>query len=423
VAFGFGTHFCLGAHLARLEIRVMFEELLARMPDWELVDPEGPAIMPRDLRPRLLPRPHPHHPDGPPMSDTERRLTAWFADQLPDAGDVTIEGFDHITVGHSAETILLTLVRDGARQDVVVRMRPPSPGLLEPYDLARQFTILRALESTPVQSPRALWLEPTGDVLGRDFYVMERLGGEVYERGVPAEVQADPARVRRMSEGIVEQLAAIHTVDLQATGLDTIADGRAHLDHELAHWIGEIDRVKQARLPALERLAAAVREQQPEPCPTVTLVHGDPKPGNIAFDGEEVSAVFDWELATIGDPLTDVGYLEANWALPGYITSVPGALTADEAVARWEELTGIPAEHRAWYRAFQWLKLSVILLVAGHLYDAGHSDDPRFIELAHGVPFLTSFGLRDLGIDEDLEPGPYLPRQERISAVKEAARR
>jgi aminoglycoside phosphotransferase (APT) family kinase protein len=357
------------------------------------------------------------------MSDIEERLTAWFAEQLPDADDVTIDGLDRVEVGHSAETHLLTVVHDGDRQDVVVRMRPPSPGLLEPYDLPRQFAILRALEPTPVRSPRALWSEPTGEVLGREFFVMERLPGEVYERGVPPEVQAEPARVRRMSEGIVEQLAAIHLVDLQATGLDAVADGHTFLDRELDRWIGEIDRVKRGPLPALERLAAVVREQQPDPCPTIALVHGDPKPGNIAFDGAEVSAVFDWELATVGDPLADVGYLEANWTLPGFITSVPGALTVDEAVARWEELTGLTAEHRSWYRGFQWLKLSVILLLAGHLVDAGYSDEQRFIDLAHAVPFLTSFGLHDMGIDDELDPGPYLPRQERIRAVKEAARR
>ena len=357
------------------------------------------------------------------MSAMEERLTGWFAEQLPGAAAVSIEGLDRNEVGHSAETLLLTVVSDGDRQDVVVRMRPPSPGLLEPYDLARQFTILRALEPTPVRSPRALWLEPTGDVLGRDFYVMERLPGQVYERGVSAEVQADPERVRRMSEGIVEQLAAVHRVDLQATGLAAVADGRTFLNRELDRWIGEIDRVKRGPLPALERLAEVVREQQPDPCPTVTLVHGDPKPGNVAFEGAEVSAVFDWELATVGDPLADVGYLEANWTLPGFITSVPGALTVDEAVARWQELTGIAAEHRSWYRGFQWLKLSVIVLVAGHLVDAGHSDDPRFVGLAHAVPFLTSFGLRDMDIDEDLDPGPYLPRPERLRAIEGAGRR
>ena len=71
--------------------------------------------------------------------------------------------------------------------------------------------------------------------------------------------------------------------------------------------------MQRDRLPALERLAAELADRQPAPCPIVALVHGDPKPGNFAFEGDEVSAVFDWELATVGDPLTDIGWLECNW--------------------------------------------------------------------------------------------------------------
>ncbi|MCB1015771.1 MAG: phosphotransferase, partial [Acidimicrobiales bacterium] len=166
-------------------------------------------------------------------------LTRWFADQLDDASDVRIERLDRNERGHSAETLLLTLVwhshaaagRPEERSaDVVLRIRPPKPGLLEPYDLGRQFDILRALEATPVRSPKALWYEPSGAVLDRAFYVMGRSPGNVYERGVPAEVAADGALIRRMSEGIAEQLAAIHTVDLVATGLDRLGAGSGFVE-------------------------------------------------------------------------------------------------------------------------------------------------------------------------------------------------
>src|SRR5262249_43774499 len=108
------------------------------------------------------------------MTQAER-LTEWFASQVPDARDVRVEGLDRVEVGHSAETLLMTLVVDDEPRDVVVRIRPAPPGLLEPYDLERQFTVLRALEATAVRSPAVLWYEPSGEVLGRDFYVMERL--------------------------------------------------------------------------------------------------------------------------------------------------------------------------------------------------------------------------------------------------------
>jgi aminoglycoside phosphotransferase (APT) family kinase protein len=356
--------------------------------------------------------------------DLQRRLTSWFATQLVDALDVRIEGFDRVKMGHSAETFLLTLcwtaeAGDG-RQDVVVRVRPPAPGLLEPYDLKRQYDILQALETTPVRAPRALWFEPTGDVLGSEFYVMEQLPGRVYEQGFPAEFAADPDRVRRMCESMVDQIAAVHAVDVRTAGLDSISDGDDYLDRELEHWSGEIRRVQRGPLPGLDRLIAALSEQQPAPCPAVTLVHGDPKPGNFAFVGEEVTAVFDWEMASVGDPLADVAWAEVLWAAPGSFTSVAGGMSADGFVARWEALTGIKTQHRPWYRAFQSLKMAAILFVAGHLFDAGHTDDLRFLHMAYAIHPLTQAGLHDLAIDEPLESGPVLPREERIRKVKEA---
>ena len=356
--------------------------------------------------------------------DLERRLTSWFAAQLADAQDVRIEGLDRLERGHSAETFLVTLCWTAAggdeRRDVVIRARPPAPGLLEPYDLRRQYDVLRALAPTPVRAPRPLWFEPTGEVLGSEFYVMERLPGAVYEQGFPEELATDPGRVRRMCENMVGQIAAIHSVDLRATGLDATSDGRDYVDRELAHWFGEIRRTQRGPLPALERLMAALREQQPEQCPSVTLVHGDAKPGNFAFEGDEVSAVFDWEMASVGDPLADVGWAEVLWTAPGSFTSVAGGMSADEFVALWERLTGITSRHRPWYRAFQSLKMAAILAVAGHLFDAGHTDDLRFLHMAAVVHPLTQAALHELGIDEPLEPGPPLPRAERFREVKEA---
>src|SRR5450755_1497835 len=106
-------------------------------------------------------------------------LTTWLRTQLPDAQDVRVEGLDRVNFGHSAEMMVLTVVaRHGdeeTRRDVVLRLRPKPPALLEPYDLVRQFTILRALQNTEVRVPRALWPEDTGEVLGRPFFVMERV--------------------------------------------------------------------------------------------------------------------------------------------------------------------------------------------------------------------------------------------------------
>src|SRR6185503_5636506 len=99
-----------------------------------------------------------------------------------------------------------------------------------------------------------------------------------------------------------------------------------HLDRELDHWSGEMHRVQRGSLPALERLLEELRATKPQPCPTVTLVHGDAKPGNFAFVGDEVSAVFDWEMTTVGDPLTDIGWMELRVKRP-----IPLAIACTDA--------------------------------------------------------------------------------------------
>jgi aminoglycoside phosphotransferase (APT) family kinase protein len=362
----------------------------------------------------------------PALSDGElaSRLTTWFGEQLPDADDVTIDGLGHVDFGHSAEMLVLTVAwRTGERSerhDVVVRIRPAAPGLLEPYDLRRQFDILRAVENTPVRAPRALWIDETGDVLGRPFYVMERLDGAVYEREIPDELGNAPDRIHRMSERVMEQIAAIHLVDLQSTGLDALGDGQGFLDRELARWEAEMHRWQRAPLPALERLLAELRHRRPDATPRVTLVHGDTKGGNFAFVDDEVSGVFDWEMASIGDPMTDIGWLEVTWRITKPFSELSQS-DIDRLLVRYQELTGIIVHDRPWHRSLQAFKMAVIMLVGAMLFDAGYNDDQRLAAMGQVVPFITQAGLRDLGIEEQLESGPVAARQERVEAARQRA--
>jgi aminoglycoside phosphotransferase (APT) family kinase protein len=336
--------------------------------------------------------------------DVRERMTAWLSDQVGER--VRIDGLASVDFGHSAEMLALTMVTGDSRRDVVVRLRPPPPALLEPYDLARQFKILRALAPTPVRAPPALWLEPTGDVLGRPFLVMDRVPGDVYEMKAP---DAEPARIRRMCEGIADQLAQIHLIDLEAVGLASLDDGTRHLERELNHWADEMHRVQRGSLPALERLLQELRDTSPDAHLRITLVHGDAKPGNFAFVGDDVSAVFDWEMTTVGDPLTDIGWMELLWMQPVGITSHPAAVGFDEFLSHYSKVSGIQPANRLWYRALNAYKMAVICLIGSMLYADGASTDERFVLNASGIPLLTQLGLSDLGVTEKLEDGPVLP--------------
>ncbi len=268
-------------------------------------------------------------------------------------------------------------------------------------------------KDTAVLAPRALWLEDAGDVLGRPFFVMERVPGTVYEMQAPREPEVSADGVKRMCESMAEQIAAIHTVDIAAVNLESMDDGGHHLDREIEHWSSEMRRVQRGTLPALERLLRELKENQPTPSPVVTLVHGDAKPGNFAFAGDEVSAVFDWELTTVGDPMTDIGYLELLWRMPVGIPSHDAALSIDDVIAHYVAASGFTVANREWYRAFNAFKLAVINLIGSRLFDDGVTDDQRFMLNAYGIPLFTQMGLADLGVTEQLEDGPVMPSEER----------
>jgi len=337
------------------------------------------------------------------------RLTGWLRTQLTNADGLRVEGLDRVEFGHSAEMMVLTIVSSEGSQDVVIRLRPRPPALLEPYDLTKQFTVLRALEDSAVRVPRALWLEDTGDVLGRPFFVMERVPGTVYELEAPSEPEVSADGVTRMCASLADQLAAIHTVDIACAGLDSLDDGHQHLDREIGHWSAEMHRVKRGTLPALERLLRELTDSRPPPSSRVTLVHGDAKPGNFAFVADAVSAVFDWELTTVGDPMTDIGYLELLWRMPVGIPSHDAAMSIEDVLAHYAAASGLTIANREWYRAFNAFKLAVINLIGSRLFDDGVTDDQRFMLNAYGIPLFTRMGLDDLGVTEQLDDGPVMP--------------
>jgi aminoglycoside phosphotransferase (APT) family kinase protein len=244
---------------------------------------------------------------------------------------------------------------------------------------------------------------------------MECARGTVYERAIPAELTDDPARVRRMSEALVDELVAIHQVDVSTLGF--LGDGRDFVDRELAFWSDEMRRVQRGSLPALEELLARLEVTRPAAGPPVTLVHGDPKPGNFAFVGDELTAAFDWELASLGDPMADVAYAQITWQLPNSFTNLPSSLTVDELAVRYTSLTGNEVRDLEWHRGLQGYKLGVILLLGSMLFDAGHTDDARLGLMGYGVSMFTTPALAELGVDDPPDDGAVLPRPERLAAL------
>ena len=339
-----------------------------------------------------------------------QRLSAWWASRLPGASDVAVRQVEHLAAGHSNDTFAVEVSwRDGGAQRLqtfVLRTPPAGVGLLAPYDVARQFQVMRALSGSAVPVPRVLWLEENAQVLGRPFFVMEKLDGLCIEKDVPAEIAA-PQHVRRLCERYVDLIAEVHRVDWRARGLGFLGDGAAHLQREIAWWDAEIRRHQQGELPAFDCMLDWLKQHLPPRGGPVTLVHGDAKIGNLFLRGTEVVALFDWEMAAIGDPLTDLGWASLQWNTPSALLSNhPGALTRDELLARYSQVSGNPVHDLPFYEGLAGLKLCAILFVASMLYRTGRSSDPRFLRFGNEVlPKSLTKVLAIMGIDRPVPAG------------------
>jgi aminoglycoside phosphotransferase (APT) family kinase protein len=298
--------------------------------------------------------------------------------------------------GHSNVTYLCR--RDGA--EFVLR-RPPRPPLPpSAHDVLREARLLQALAPTPVRVPRVLAACDDESVIGAPFYLMERVQGTVMTAAVAPELD-DPEQRRRIGEELVDALVEIHAVDWGACGLEGFGKPVGYLDRQLRRFTGlwELNRTRE--LPALDRVTSWLAANTPQ-SGAATIVHGDYRLGNAMFSPgapARLAAVFDWELATIGDPLADLGYLTANWARPGDppspLSAINGVTAADgfpdhgELIARYEERSGRSMSDVRWYQTLALWKAAVFLEGSYKRRLAGTTDDAFFDLLDHGVPALA----------------------------------
>lgn len=292
------------------------------------------------------------------------RLRAWLVehvDQL-DGSDLQVEV---VSGGSSNLTLGVTM---GDRR-LIVRRPPIGHFLPTAHDMTREHRVYAALRDTPVPVPPALGLCEDEAVIGAPFYVMERLEGVVPHSPEPF-AASTPATNAACAESYVRVLRDIHAVDVDAVGLGGMAKREGHLERQVARWTDQWDRSKEDDAPEVDELAARLAAGRPVQAET-TLVHGDYRLGNVMLDAHDLSriiAVFDWEMATLGDPLTDVGYAVLWWGSehrpathPSQaVADLPGFPSADELVARYAELSGRDCSGVGWYVALAAFKLAVI---------------------------------------------------------------
>ncbi|MCZ6782935.1 MAG: phosphotransferase family protein [Proteobacteria bacterium] len=297
-------------------------------------------------------------------------VARFFSEHVP-GGDVPLR-FERIPGGRSNLTYVVRAA-DGGREWVL--RRPPLGHVLPTaHDMVREYTVLAALANTEVPAPRSIALCEDTSVNDAPFYVMTYTPGVVLHESLPPGYAEKEEDRRRMSLALVDTLVALHAVDYEAVGLGEFGHPAGFLERQVRRWSQQWERSKTRELPAIEAVIEKLRGAIPE-SPAPTIVHGDYRLGNIALDPDDpgrLVAIFDWEMATLGDPLTDLGYTLIFWgelndrgARDGIeqrqaLTAAPGFLTRSELIAEYGRRSGRDVSTMDFYRALAHYKLSVI---------------------------------------------------------------
>lgn len=333
------------------------------------------------------------------------RLEAYLLANLPNAaGPLTIEQFPR---GYSNLTYSLRL----GEQELVLRRPPFGVNIKSAHDMGREYRILSALHPVYDKAPKPLLYCSDLEVLGVPFYVMERVQGIILRTRIPDGLTIAPEQMRQLSEALVDTLVELHAVDYNTAGLHTLGKPEGYVGRQVTGWIQRYANARTDDLPEMEAAARWLSERLPtisDDGQSAALIHNDFKYDNVIINPaalskksksasskstrpnpQFISAVLDWEMATIGDPLMDLGTTLGYWAeaddepaLRNFgVTTLPGNLTRHEFVDRYARLSGRNVDAIGFYHVFGLFKIGVIIQQIYARYKQGATQDPRFATL------------------------------------------
>ena len=332
--------------------------------------------------------------------------TGWLVERVPSVRPPL--DAELITGGLSNLTFRLT---DAGGRRWVLRRPPLGHVLATAHDVGREHSIIEALGPTPVPVPPLVGLCTDEAVIGAPFYVMDHVDG-VVARSPEESARLSPDARARAGDALVDVLAEIHAVDVDAVGLGDLGRREAYVERQLKRWQRQWEATRDRDVPEVEelhaRLAAAVPDQGP-----ATIVHGDYRLDNCILgpDGE-IAAVLDWELCTLGDPLADVGLMLVYWteasdehiALRNTPTAVDGFAARAELAARYADRTGRDVAELPYYVALGWWKLACIVQGVLVRYREGAMGDQS--ELPHPPEHVATLARAGLAaLDGEVVPG------------------
>ncbi len=333
------------------------------------------------------------------MSETLplKPLNAWLAEHVPAVG--AVQGGERFPGGFSNLTYKLTT----STGQFVLRRPPEGVGQDIAHDMPREAGILSVCELRGIPAPRALGVCTVADVIGAPFYVMEFVDGIVL-RGAKAPTGYDADTFAKLSEHFLDTLVAIHG----ATPSDPVVGGLGrplgYVQRQVEGWTARWEKSRTDDVPSVESLAKWLGAHQPGES-GACLIHNDFKYDNLILDAQQpgrIIAVLDWEMATLGDPLLDVGTTLGYWIETGDhpafkslglgMTALPGNYTRAQLWERYLRKSGRSSRPATWYHAYGVFKIAVIAQQIYARYRAGVAKDERFAALGDAVRLLGEFG-------------------------------
>lgn len=303
---------------------------------------------------------------------------------------------------------LTYLVRVGDRE-LILRRPPFGSQVATAHDMEREYRVLSRLQPLWDKAPPPLVLCQDPAVLGAPFYLMERVRGMILRRDPPPGIELDPDTARGLSKTLVDTLVELHGLDLEATGLGELGKPEGYVERQVRGWTERYQGSKTDDIPQIEQVAERLAARLPEVAGQgdAAFVHNDFKYDNLVLDPAEptrVLAVLDWEMATVGDPLLDLGtslgyWVEADDPEPLQRfrfgpTHLPGSLTRREIAERYAEGSGRDLSHLDFHYAFGLFKIAVIAQQIYYRYVQGQTRDERFAPLIHAIRALGGMAFR-----------------------------
>jgi aminoglycoside phosphotransferase (APT) family kinase protein len=253
--------------------------------------------------------------------------------------------------------------------------------------MAREYTVLKAVHPVFAAAPEVFHLCEDASLLGAVFFIMERRRGIIVRGEIPVELAAFPYYPARVSRGFLNCLADLHAVDIEAHGLTALGKPAGFLERQVRGWAERWERAKTEEISEMNHLLRWLSERLPSSL-SATLVHNDFKLDNVMLDKNDpgrIEAVLDWEMATVGDPLVDVGLVLCYWGQPSdpggtkpSLTSMPGWFSRSQVVDYYAERSGRDLSGISYYEVFAIFKLAVVLQQIYVRFHRGQTQDERF---------------------------------------------